>query len=70
MGYIGMTRSWALDESPSEDHSGCVGAKAAFQSIKALVNATGYLSHDEGAPEGRHLGIQVLPQSSRLAAIS
>lgn len=43
----------------------CVGAKAAFQSIKALVNATGYLSHDEGAPEGRHLGIQVLPQSSK-----
>ena len=37
-----------------------MGPKAAFQSIKALVNATSYLTHDEGAPQGRHLGIQVL----------
>ena len=38
---------------------GCIGAKATFQSIKALVNASGYLSQDEGVPSGSHLGIQV-----------
>lgn len=41
----------------------CVGAQAAFTSIKAVVNATGFLSHDEGVTDAHHLGIQVLSSS-------
>ncbi|CAK9037166.1 unnamed protein product [Durusdinium trenchii] len=37
----------------------CIGAKAAFQFVKALVNAMGYLSHDPDAPPERFLGFQV-----------
>lgn len=41
----------------------CVGAQAAFASIKAVVNATGFLRHDEGVTDEHHLGIQVLSSS-------
>lgn len=39
--------------------SGCVGHQAAFRSVKAVVNASEYLSQDDSAPKGRMLGIQV-----------
>eukprot|EP00438_Fugacium_kawagutii_P031450 Skav200326 [mRNA] locus=scaffold1760:181901:182614:- [translate_table: standard] len=41
----------------------CIGAQAAFASIKAVVNAQGFLSHDEGVTDEHHLGIQVLSSS-------
>ncbi|CAE8636989.1 unnamed protein product [Polarella glacialis] len=37
----------------------CIGAKAAFRSIKALVNASEYLKQDPGAATGSVLGAKV-----------
>ena len=42
-----------------------MGAKAAFQSVKAVVNACGYLANDSGAPLDRFLGLQVTSESDR-----
>ena len=41
-----------------------MGAKAAFQSVKAVVNACGYLANDSGAPLDRFLGLQVTSEEA------
>ncbi|CAJ1353021.1 unnamed protein product [Effrenium voratum] len=43
----------------------CVGHQAAFRSVKAVVNASEYLSQDDSAPKGRMLGIQVAEMDGR-----
>ena len=49
---------------------GCIGPKAAYQSIKSVVNANDYLSRDPDAPEGRYLGVEVLETKRALPGIS